>query len=276
MASGLLLEGANDKYQLVTSGAANVDVIASFVDWLAGAVTPKSPQVTNITTATTTDIVAAPAASTVRSVTQLTIRNKHASVATDVTVVLDRSATDYEIKKVTLQPGEELHYTEATGFFQFAPVPKMNMTKYVTADSVHATAATFADITGLTFPVIAGRSYIFYAHLIAITVATTTGARFGVGGVAMTSLDGGGVSPLLAGNGVTAGTYTQGRATAIDTPMTGAQTTGEATNQAHWFGGGFIPSASGTFAIRAASETTTANGLIVRKHSWARVQETDN
>jgi hypothetical protein len=55
-----------------------------------------------------------------------------------------------------------------------------------------------------------------------------------------------------------------------------AQTTGAAVNQPHEMFGGFTPSASGTFAIRATSETTTAAGLTVLKGSWARVTQTAN
>ena len=274
MASALYLEGVNDKYQLVTSAAAAVDVFAAFVDWLAGAVTPKSPQLTAITTATTTDIVAAPAASTVRSVKAIHIRNKDATVATDVTVVIDRSGTDYEIHKVTLQPGEALEWTEATGWFTFAPAPRLDMLKYVTADSVHATAATFADITGLTFPVIAGRTYALLCALQAITNATTTGAQFAIGGVAMTAMRAWGRSVLL-GSPTASSTNTTGVATAINTAVM-AQTTGAATEQPHEMSAGFTPSASGTFAVRATSEVTVANGLIVRARSWAWLRETNN
>jgi len=273
MASGLYLFGTTDKFQLVTSAAATIDVYATFVDWLAGAVEPKSPQTTAITTATTTDIVAAPAASTCREVKYLHIRNKGASVASDVTFVIDRSGVDSEIHKVALLAGEELEWTEATGWFTFAPAPKLNMLKYVTADYTNATTS-FTDITGLTFPVIAGRAYTLLAKLIAITNATTTGARFAIGGVAMTSMELGGRSPLLH-SPTAASTFTAGRATAVDTAYS-AQTTGEATNQPHEFFAGFIPSASGTLAVRGQSEVAVASGLIVRKHSWAWLRETDN
>jgi hypothetical protein len=55
-----------------------------------------------------------------------------------------------------------------------------------------------------------------------------------------------------------------------------AQTTGAATEQPHEMAGYFQPSANGTFAIRATSEVTVANGLIVRLGSWAMVREMDN
>src|SRR5678816_54554 len=101
-------------------------------------------------------------------------------------------------------------------------------------------------------------------HLDAICVTTTTGAQFGIGGVAMTYMELGGQSSLVA-NPTAAATITAGRVTAVDTAVM-AQTTGDAGNAPHWMAGGFTPSASGTFAVKATSETTSANGLISYTH----------
>lgn len=122
----LLLTNASSvphKLQLVTGSAATVDVHASWVDY-----SNANPPVvqgdtmgslnTAITTATTTDIVAAPAANEVRNVKTLHIRNKHASTSTDVTVVLDQNGTDFELHKANLGPGEQLEYVEGIGFFE--------------------------------------------------------------------------------------------------------------------------------------------------------------
>jgi hypothetical protein len=270
----LLLELTTDKLSIITSSAATIDVHVSYSINTAGVIT-FAKQNTAISSATTTDVLGVPSASTVRNMNLINIRNKDASLACDVTVQYNANGTLYELFKTTLQPGGVLTSAEGVHWFPYQAVPSLDMTKYVTADSVHATAATFADITGLTFPVIAGRNYAYHAWLIAITNATTTGAQFGIGGVAMTYMDLAGVSPLLAGTGATAGTYTQGRATAINTAFA-VQTTGEVTNQLHWMAGGFTPSASGTFAIRATSEVSVAAGLTVRKGSWARVTQTAN
>ena len=269
----LLLVATTDKLQIVTGAAAAIDVHASWSDNAAGAITYGKTN-TAITTATTTDVVAAPGASTVRNVKTLHIRNKDASVASDVTVVYDQNGSDFEIRKETLQPGEHLDYIEGIGWFKSGPTAKLDLIKRVTADSVHATAATFADITGLTFPVIAGRTYALLCSLQAITNATTTGAQFGIGGVAMTVMRAWGRSVLL-GSPTAASTNTTGVATAIDTAVM-AQTTGAAAEQPHEMAAGFTPSASGTFAVRATSEVTVANGLIIRAGSWAWLRETDN
>lgn len=262
-----------DKLSLITSAAATVDVHASFAD-LSGATVTPGKQNTAITTATTTDIVAAPGASTVRNVKTLHFRNKHASLATDVTVQYNANGTLYELHKVTLATGAALEYIEGIGFFLIDAAAKLNKMLYVTANSVHATAATFAVITGLSTPVLSGRRYTFLCQLAAITNATTTGAQFGIGGVAMTEMLAMGQSVLL-GSPTASATITTGVVTAVNTAVM-AQTTGAATNQPHYMSGYFQPSADGTVEIRATAEVTVASALTVLKGSWAMIRETDN
>jgi hypothetical protein len=96
-----------DKLQLVTDSTATVDVHASGMDLPTGAspVTVPWKQNTAISTATTTDIVAAPAASTSRNVKTLHIRNRHATTAATVTVVFDANGTDYELHQAVINAG---------------------------------------------------------------------------------------------------------------------------------------------------------------------------
>lgn len=112
----LILAATTDKLQLLTSAAVTVDVHASWADLNAGTVTPGKTN-TAITTATTTDIVAAPASSTQRNIQTLVIRNKDAASAVDVTVIFDQNGTDFELHKVTLNAGQCLEYLEGVGFF---------------------------------------------------------------------------------------------------------------------------------------------------------------
>lgn len=107
----ILLADTGDKLQVVTSSTANVDVHASWLD-LSG--TTVTPGLTNsaITTATTTDVVAAPGASTQRGIQSVFIRNKHASTSNDVTVKHTDGTTIVEIVKVTLAAGETLSYAD--------------------------------------------------------------------------------------------------------------------------------------------------------------------
>src|SRR4030095_8417260 len=169
--------------------------------------------------------------------------------------------------------GEALEYTEATGWYLFAPAAKLDMLKYVTANSVHATAATFADVTGLQFPVISGRKYTFDCFLLHFGNAATTGAQFAVGGVAMTTIEIGSLSTIV--KAVTGPTLSAGIASAINTAVI-VQADSSTTRCPTWMNGFFQPSADGTMSIRATSEVSVAAGLTIILGSWCHVRETTN
>jgi hypothetical protein len=118
----ILLTSTSDAVQVVTSAAAAIDVHASWVDALAGVITPGRNNKA-IVTATTTTVVAAPASSTQRNLRAMHIRNKHASLACDVTVQHTDGATIARLYKLTLSPGDALEYTDQHGF-----VPPPNTT----------------------------------------------------------------------------------------------------------------------------------------------------
>ena len=263
-----------DKLQLVTSAAVTVDVHASFADLSGTTVTP-GKQNTAISTAATTDIVASPGASTVRNVKTLHIRNKHASSPVDVTVVYDANATDYELHKATLNAGNMLEYVEGLGFFTVAPVLGETFDRRVTADFVSA-VTSFADVTGLTCPVTSGKHYRLEAHMYHFQNAATTGARFAFGGVAMTAMR---AQALIVETGSVAAAVMNANiadVTAVDTAIV-ATTDGNITTPVlSIISGWFNPSASGTFAFRAASEVAVAAGLTIKQGSWMTVKETDN
>jgi hypothetical protein len=270
----LLLTATTDKLQLVTSAAATVDVHASYMDHtLSSDNVEGGRQLTAITTATTTDIVAAPASGVVRNVKALLVRNKHASTSCDVTVVYDANGTDYELHKVTLAAGEGLEYVEGVGYFHLRNTARLEKTLVTSADVVRTDTA-WGDVTDLTTPILAGKTYAFFVWLIYLTNATTTGARFGVNGPALTYLRLNGVGPLL-GSPTASATFTTGHAAinAVDTSAIGAQTTGSAVENAAGFGGTIVPSADGTFAVRAQSEVAVAAALTIRRGSWCQISE---
>jgi len=113
----ILTNSGTDKLQLVTDQAVTIDVHASWVDDVPGtSVTPGNTN-TNISTATTTDIVATPGASTQRIVKHLNIANKDGSLSCTVTAIFDKGGTDTQLFKVTLLAGEVLEYQEGIGWF---------------------------------------------------------------------------------------------------------------------------------------------------------------
>jgi len=112
----IVLDATTKKLQLVTTSIADVHVVVSYADTTATTFTP-GVQTTAINSVTTTDILAAPAASTQRLVKSISIVNAHASSSNTVSVVLDNSGTDFSVQKdATLSAGAELIYEDGAGW----------------------------------------------------------------------------------------------------------------------------------------------------------------
>jgi hypothetical protein len=124
----ILQVATNHILKLTTTSTADIHVHASWMDYSAGTVTPGLTN-TPITTATTTNIVAAPAASTQRNTKSLHIRNKHASASNTVTLKHDDGTNIMELFAVTLLAGECLEYVEGQGFrvYDAAGQPKVGV-----------------------------------------------------------------------------------------------------------------------------------------------------
>lgn len=282
----LLLASTSDKIQVTSSAAVTTDVHASWVD-INGTGTTVTPGRTNtsITTATTTDVVASPAASTYRTVKTLTVRNRHASSSQDVTVILTDGTTAIELIKVTLAAGETLHYDESQGFtvkdtegrvktrsdgLVAASTNTLN-TVVLAADVTNnnAVANTIADVTGLSFAVTAGETYWFRFVIQYTSAATTTGSRWTINGpAAPTALRYTSTYSLTT----TTGTINHGVA-AYDSPAASNASSAATTSNVAVVEGYVTPSANGTLIARFASEV--ASSAIVAKAGsllqWMRV-----
>lgn len=104
----LLLTSTSDKLQVITGSAGAVKVHASHVDNASGTITPGRTNTASITTATTTDVVAAPAASHQINVKRLSVRNDHASVSNLCTVQHTDGTSVTPLWQGTLLAGEEV------------------------------------------------------------------------------------------------------------------------------------------------------------------------
>ena len=102
------LASTSDLIRVVTSHAAQIECHASWVDLNGTTVTPGRTNTPHITTATTTTIVASPAASTVRNVKHLNITNDHASQSCTVTVEHTDGTTVIELIAFVLLPSENM------------------------------------------------------------------------------------------------------------------------------------------------------------------------
>lgn len=112
----IILDSTSDILELLSTAAVSTDYYISYVDITTTAYTPGVSD-GNISTATTTTILAAPASSTQRQVKYISITNRSTTTAQGVTVKYDVSGTErYLTPSVTLGAGETYQYTNEGGW----------------------------------------------------------------------------------------------------------------------------------------------------------------
>jgi len=109
----MILRSTSSKIVITTATSADVDYHFTYSDLTTEATDGSSQG--KITTATDTDAVAAPSASTSRIVLEGLITNIDSTTQT-VTVSIDISGTKYRLYKTSLAAGETLQYVKGVGF----------------------------------------------------------------------------------------------------------------------------------------------------------------
>ena len=135
----MILASTSDLARLVTTSTSALDVHAEWTDFTASSATAGRTN-TLISTATTTTIVASPAASTQRLVKQFTARNR-GTTANTVTVLHSDGTNIPELHRVTLSPGDVLIYDDGDFRVQDASGREKQVTQAV------------AGITGRSVPI---------------------------------------------------------------------------------------------------------------------------
>ena len=244
---------SSDTLRLVTGSATTVDVNVAYRDEGGSASDVGGNTSIAITTATTTTIQAPPGAGYVRrKIESVTIRNKDATSNT-VTVSLvdtggsDGTAATVEIYKVALAAGDVLMYEESYGWSVASALSIGVVNTVVLGATVANSTTTPADVTGLTFPLVADGVYLIRAVVPYTAAATTTGSRWMLNGPAITSLSGSSHYPI------TATTETNNAFTAYDIPAA-ANTDSLTAGNLAIVEAVLKPSAAGTLAVRFASE----------------------
>ena len=272
----IVLTNTTDTLQIKLGGNvtySQLHCFASYRDTTTTSITPgRNALITNNTTAV--NIVAAPSASTQRSVEYLSVYNSDI-VNSTVTVQFNANGTTYEISVVTLGPGEKLEYDEGFGFAILDKNGALKnesvyeSTNYTSSFSYvilandvvnnNAVANTIADITGLSFSVTSGKTYYFKFSISYTSASTATGARFSINGPAITFLS---YYTQFPNSAVAYNAYTG--LTTFDSPATaGTLTPVAGPPQVAMIEGIFKPAANGTLIGRLASEV--ANSAITAK-----------
>lgn len=192
----------------------------------------------------------------------------------EITVEVNDGTTDFILFKCTLASGEVLEYKDGWRVFatsgaikqsinQGANTSTTGLSTIVLASDVtnnNAVANTIQDVTGLSFSVTAGKMYYFKFIIYYTAAATTTGSRWGVNCTAGTAAN----LSFTSEYSLTATTTTRNALIqAFDSPAASNATSATTGNNMAVLEGYFMPSASGTFIARFASEV--AGSAIVAK-----------
>lgn len=154
----ILLTDTNQTLELITTSAASTDVYVAYADIAAAAFTA-GQQNANIASATTTTILAAPAASTSRQVKFLSVRNRSTTASQQVTLLHDTAATERHLTAaITLAAGEVLEYNDGSGFVVKNAAGQV---KQVATDTVGQTGLVFELLKIGTATEAAGVRYCF-------------------------------------------------------------------------------------------------------------------
>jgi hypothetical protein len=145
--------------------------------------------------------------------------------------------------------------------------PRITTLRTTGNQTINAGAATFTDITGLTFPVVNGTDYAFEFYITFQSAATTTGWKAGVNCPAGT-LDFWAGSDVIANGAAGVATHTERHNTVRDdmTLLTSTVTAGVDLNVR--IRGRYLCTANGTFAARFANELAANTDIVVQKGSY--------
>jgi len=271
----IILSETTDKVQVVLAGAITTNQLQCFTSWKnrgTGIPIVTGRTVINTNSTTAVDIVGSPTAGQ-RVVDLITIYNSD-TVNAIVTILFNANGTTCILFKVTIAPGEIILYQEGRGFTVIANsgaakqsinqgnnVATSSLTAVVLGVDVvnnNAVANSIADVTGLSFPVVAGNKYYFRFIIDYTSAATTTGSRWSINGPATSSLNFK-VSTPLSSSANSTDVVSETHAIAYDVPATCNTTS---PNNSAVGGGvaiieGFLTASdNGTVIARFASEVS--------------------
>ena len=261
----IILTTTTDALQVKLNGAITTNelpIIAMYRDMSDSEFTAgRSLNTTN--GATDVSFVPAPAASTQRIIDFICITNTD-TVSHVVTIKYDANGTEYTLKELSLGVGESIEYNNDYGWKVYGNngavktslnqgTSPANSTLNVVIQPTdvvnnNAVANTIQDVTGLSFPVVAGNRYYFKFVIDFTSAINTTGSRWAVSGPSLTRLT------MVSNYTLAATTQTlNSGVAAYDTPAASNATSIVAGNIAIMEG--YIQcSASGNVIARFASE----------------------
>ena len=270
----IVLSGTNQAIEvsLGASSAAPLP-IASSSRLITAADTDALMTLINSNGTTAVTAVPAPGSGERRVIDFISIYNPNVAAAT-VTVRVNQGGSFFILSKVTLAQDERLQYTDAHGWVVLNsaggvknsinqgnnPISSGWNSAVLGADITNnnAVANSIADVTGLSFPVVAGQRYQFKFNIMYTAAATTTGSRWAIQGpAAPTQL------AYQSQYALTSTSWTFNNASAYDIPAASNASSAFTTGNQAVIEGFILPSVDGTVIARFASEI--ASSAIVAK-----------
>ena len=265
----MLIAASTDVVRVRLGGtpSTQLPIVSSWRDVAADGSTFAPGRTLTVSNSTTNvSAVPSPGGSVLRICDFISIYNADAAAQTVTVAAYDGSAERILIV-VALSPGERLEYSDSKGFrvltvlgaektaqaLAAAPAGQLNIV-ILSGDvaNAHATPNTILDVTGLSFPVTGGETYLFEFVIPYTSAATTTGSRWAINGPASpTQLN------YRSEYTLAATTTTVNSATAYDIPAACNATSLTAGNVATIWGV-IKPASSGNVIARFASEVTVS------------------
>lgn len=139
----LRLTATDQSITMTTSAAGSVDYISDWTDIVnATAVTTAGSGQGNVTTATTTTIIAAPVSGSSRAVRSAMISNRHGSTSNTIQLFKTVGAASYAISKpLVLLAGETVRFSDE-GFCFVGNACALEVTSATTAEQLESNATT--------------------------------------------------------------------------------------------------------------------------------------
>lgn len=179
----LILKHGSALISAETTTNADVDFHVSYVD-LADSSQLATPGAVNtqITTASTSTIVAGVSTTTSRGIKAIQAYNADASLTTDVIFRLNDGSTSIKIHRVTLAPGQSVTYEDRRGWDLNESTTTFGVGKIkmlALATQFDTSSATPSEVTGLSMPLVAG-TYVYEYTLLYSCAAATTGVSLSI------------------------------------------------------------------------------------------------
>lgn len=280
----IILKQTTDTLRVVLNAAHTTSALECYVSYrIRTNNTFEADRSVNMTNgATPVTIAPAPAANTQHIIDYVSVMNTDSGSKT-VTISISDNGTNYRIFQATLAVGEKIEFVEGEGWRVISnsgsikqsinqgnnPVGSSESVVVLGTDVTNnnAVANTMQDVTGLSFPVVAGRTYRFKFVIDYTAAATTTGSRWAINGPTATRMNYESDYALTTTSrtvNVGLSGYDQPAASNASSAATGANIA--------YIEGFITPSADGTVIARFASEVA-ASAIVAKAGSYVEFQQ---